>query len=86
MAQAETGGGPVDDATGAAGDAAQTPRYTNLPASVVAALDDVVKRTPDAEAVVEVDGERLIYQQLWDRGSAVAGGLRLMVPRGRHAP
>ena len=31
---------------------------------------------PDREAVVEVGGERRTYRELWDRASAVAGGLR----------
>jgi acyl-CoA synthetase (AMP-forming)/AMP-acid ligase II len=67
--------GPFET-TDVARDAAQVPRYTGLAASVVAALGDVVARSPDAEAVVEAGAERLTYQQLWDRGAAVAGGLR----------
>ena len=31
---------------------------------------------PHAEALVEVGGERISYQQLWDRAARVAGGLR----------
>jgi acyl-CoA synthetase (AMP-forming)/AMP-acid ligase II len=67
--------GPFET-TDVARDAAQVPRYTGLAASVVEALGDVVARSPHAEAVVETGAERLTYQQLWDRGAAVAGGLR----------
>jgi long-chain acyl-CoA synthetase len=35
-----------------------------------------VDRDPDAEAVVEVDGPRLTYRQLWEASARVAGGLR----------
>lgn len=51
-------------------------RYRNLPTSVVAMLRSSVDRAPDAEAVVELDGQRLTYAQLWDRAARVAGGLR----------
>ena len=34
-----------------------------------------VDRRPDAEALVEVGGDRLTYRQLWDRAARVAGGL-----------
>lgn len=51
-------------------------RYDDLPASLIDMLRATTDRSPDAEAVVEVGGERLTYQQLWDRSSRVAGGLR----------
>jgi long-chain acyl-CoA synthetase len=51
-------------------------RYTNLPDSLVAMLRDTVGRRADHEALVELGGERLTYQQLWDRAARVAGGLR----------
>jgi acyl-CoA synthetase (AMP-forming)/AMP-acid ligase II len=35
-----------------------------------------VDRNPDGEAVVELDGPRLTYRQLWDASARVAGGLR----------
>ena len=51
-------------------------RYTGRPESLVHMLRASVERDPGAEAVVEVGGERLTFQQLWDRASRVAGGLR----------
>jgi long-chain acyl-CoA synthetase len=52
------------------------PFYTSLPRSLTIALQQVVAASPAAEAVAEVGGERLSYAALWDRGAAVAGGLR----------
>jgi acyl-CoA synthetase (AMP-forming)/AMP-acid ligase II len=43
------------------------PRYTELPESLIAMLARHVETGPDVEAVVEVGGQRLAYQQLWDR-------------------
>jgi acyl-CoA synthetase (AMP-forming)/AMP-acid ligase II len=51
-------------------------RYTGRPASLVEMLRATVDRTPDAEAVVELGGPRLTYEQLWDRAARVAGGLK----------
>jgi long-chain acyl-CoA synthetase len=51
-------------------------RYTNLPRSLVGMFEASVQRAPDAEALVEVGGERVTYQQFWDRSARVAGGLR----------
>jgi long-chain acyl-CoA synthetase len=51
-------------------------RYVALPDSVVAMLRASVRRSPDAEAVVELDGRRLSFQELWDQSARVAGGLR----------
>lgn len=51
-------------------------RYDNLPASLVTMLRTSVERSPDAEATVEIGGDRLTYAQLWDRSARVAGGLR----------
>jgi long-chain acyl-CoA synthetase len=50
-------------------------RYTDRPASLVHMLRASVERDPGAEAVIEVGGERLTFQQLWDRAARVAGGL-----------
>lgn len=50
--------------------------YQGLPDSLVAMLRSTVDQVPDREAVAEVGGERLTYQQLWDRSLRVAGGLR----------
>jgi acyl-CoA synthetase (AMP-forming)/AMP-acid ligase II len=52
------------------------PRYENLADSLVALLESQVDARPDAEAVVELGGDRLNYRQLWDRAARVAGGLR----------
>ncbi|CCG05425.1 class I adenylate-forming enzyme family protein [Blastococcus saxobsidens] len=64
------------DETGVERDEAGIKRYVDLPDSVVAMLRASVHRDPDAEAVVEVDGPRLTYRQLWDGAARVAGGLR----------
>jgi long-chain acyl-CoA synthetase len=50
-------------------------RYTDLPSSLVELLRTAVDAQPDGEAVVEVDGPRLTYRQLWDQAARVAGGL-----------
>jgi acyl-CoA synthetase (AMP-forming)/AMP-acid ligase II len=55
---------------------ADVPYYSALPSSLVTALQAVVERSPDAEAVVDVGGRRLTYRTLWERGAEVAGGLR----------
>jgi long-chain acyl-CoA synthetase len=64
------------DESGVERDAAGIKRYVDLPDSVVAMLRTSVDRDPDAEAVVELDGPRLTYRQLWDASARVAGGLR----------
>ncbi len=51
-------------------------RYVDRPASLVAMLRATVEGDPVAEALVELGGERLSYQELWDRSARVAGGLR----------
>jgi acyl-CoA synthetase (AMP-forming)/AMP-acid ligase II len=51
-------------------------RYTNLPSSLIAMLRSTTEAKPDGEALVELGGERVTYQQLWDRSARVAGGLR----------
>lgn len=51
-------------------------RYTGLARNLVQLLRDVVQAHPEREALVELGGERLTYQQLWDRSAQVAGGLR----------
>jgi non-ribosomal peptide synthetase component F len=67
--------GPFDADTIRRSDA-DVPYYSGLPSSLVTALRAGVQRAPHAEAVVEVPGRRLSYRELWDHGSAVAGGLR----------
>src|SRR5580700_8249678 len=39
-------------------------------------LRATVDKSPGAEAIVEVGGERINYRDLWDRSARVAGGLR----------
>ncbi|MEZ5218638.1 MAG: AMP-binding protein [Ilumatobacteraceae bacterium] len=51
-------------------------RYTGLVDSLVDMFRDAVAAQPDGIALVELGGERVTYQQLWDRSAAVAGGLK----------
>jgi acyl-CoA synthetase (AMP-forming)/AMP-acid ligase II len=51
-------------------------RYADRPDSLVRMLRSSVERDRDAEAVIEIGGERLTFGQLWDRAARVAGGLR----------
>jgi long-chain acyl-CoA synthetase len=62
--------------TGVRPDASGVRRYANLHDSLVAMLRDAVDAQPQAEALVELGGERISYRQLWDRAACVAGGLR----------
>jgi len=51
-------------------------RYSNLPNSLLEMLRATVDRTPQNEAIVEIGGARIDYQDLWDRSARVAGGLK----------
>jgi acyl-CoA synthetase (AMP-forming)/AMP-acid ligase II len=51
-------------------------RYDDRPASLVEMLRATADRMPDKEAIVELDGERVTYRELWDRSARVAGGLK----------
>jgi len=51
-------------------------RYSGLPDSLVHMLRASVDRGPTARAVIEVGGEGVTYQELWDRAARVAAGLR----------
>jgi len=51
-------------------------RYPDLHESLVEMLRATVDRDPEAEALVQVGGDRVSYAQLWDRAARVAGGLR----------
>ena len=64
------------DVSGVERDAAGVQRYVELPDSVVALLRASVDAAPQDEALVELDGPRLSYAELWERSSRVAGGLR----------
>ena len=50
--------------------------FSELPGSLVEMLRTSVDASPGAEALVELDGPRLTYRELWDRAARVAGGLR----------
>ncbi|HZD73719.1 MAG TPA: AMP-binding protein [Actinomycetota bacterium] len=64
------------DSSGVRRDGSGVKRYLDLPGSAVEMLRASVERTPDQEAVVELDGPRVSYRQLWDAAARVAGGLR----------
>jgi len=64
------------DNTGVVRDEAGTKRFETLPGSLVTMLRAAVDDSPDAEAVVTVDGPRVTFTDLWDRAGRVAGGLR----------
>ncbi|HKV05525.1 MAG TPA: AMP-binding protein [Candidatus Acidoferrales bacterium] len=53
-------------------------RYLDRPQSLLHMLRATVEKSPNHEALVELGGERINYQQLWDRSARVAGGLRAM--------
>ncbi len=50
-------------------------RYTGLHPSLLHMFRASVARHPDKECIVVVGGERITYQELWDRSTRVAGGL-----------
>jgi acyl-CoA synthetase (AMP-forming)/AMP-acid ligase II len=64
------------DNSGIARDQAGIKRFESLPDSLVASFRNAVDASPDAEAIVEVDGPRVSFAELWDHASRVAGGLR----------
>jgi len=64
------------DTTGVVRDERGIKHYEQLPESVLALFKASVDRDPDGEAVVELDGPRLTYRELWQRSARVAGGLR----------
>lgn len=60
-------------------------RYEGRPNSLIEMLRSSVDKYPGKEAIVEMGGERVSYEQLWDRSSRVAGGLKQQgVNRGDH--
>jgi len=64
------------DTTGVTRGADGIKRYDELPVSLVHMLREVTSQHPDREALVELGGRRLSYQELWDSAARVAGGLR----------
>jgi long-chain acyl-CoA synthetase len=71
----DRGANPFDSA-GVRTDDHGVRRFTGLPDSLVAMLRRSVAASPQAEALVQVGGERVSYRELWDRAARVAGGLR----------
>jgi acyl-CoA synthetase (AMP-forming)/AMP-acid ligase II len=71
------------DRTGVERDEQGIARYTDLKNSIVEMLRSAVDDAPNNEALVELGGRRLNYQQFWDEAARVAGGLKkLGVERG----
>jgi len=67
---------PPFDYSGITRDALGIAHYDARPDSLVEMLRATVDKSPDHEAIVELDGERVSYRQLWDRAARVAGGLK----------
>src|SRR5262245_19949039 len=71
------------DRTGVVRDGQGVARYQDLKNSIVEMLRSAVEEMPNNEALVELGGRRLSYQQFWDEAARVAGGLKkLGVERG----
>ena len=66
------------DQSGIARDSRGVARYQTLAPNLVEMLRRTVDRVPDAEALVEFEGPRITYRELWDRAARVAGGLRAL--------
>ncbi len=64
------------DRTGITRGPDQIAHYDALDNSLVEMLRSTVDRSPGAEAIAEIGGERITYRDLWDRSARVAGGLR----------
>jgi acyl-CoA synthetase (AMP-forming)/AMP-acid ligase II len=64
------------DYSGVTRDADGVPRYETLPESLVEMLRVRVAATPNEMALVEIDGARLRYVEVWDAAARIAGGLR----------
>jgi acyl-CoA synthetase (AMP-forming)/AMP-acid ligase II len=75
IAAPSRGANPFDD-SGVVPDDQGIRRYTGLHGSLIEMLRESVERDPEAEALVEVGGERISYRELWDQAARVAGGLR----------
>jgi acyl-CoA synthetase (AMP-forming)/AMP-acid ligase II len=69
------GANPFDD-SGVTADENGIRRYPNLHGSLIEMVRASAEADPDAEALVQVSGERVSYRQMWDRAARVAGGLR----------
>ena len=51
-------------------------RYDSRPGSLLEMLRNTVDQHASSEAIVEIDGERINYSELWDRAAGLAGGLK----------
>ncbi|MER8037725.1 class I adenylate-forming enzyme family protein [Streptomyces hydrogenans] len=59
-------------------DASGRRHYADVPATLIDLLRGHVEERPEAEALVELGGDRITYGQLWERAARVAGGLRAL--------
>jgi long-chain acyl-CoA synthetase len=66
------------DQSGITRGADQISRYDSRPVSLTEMLRATVDRMRQKEAIVEIGGPRISYQQLWDGAAKVAGGLRAL--------
>src|SRR4051794_37742723 len=64
------------DMSGIVSDDLGVKHFADLSSSLVEMLRRSVDEAPDRDAVVELDGPRLTYRELWDAAARVAGGLR----------
>jgi len=64
------------DYSGITRDSGGVAHYSGRPPSLVEMLRATVEKSPEAEAIVELGGERVSYRELWDRAARVAGGLK----------
>jgi long-chain acyl-CoA synthetase len=64
------------DMSGIVRDGRGIKQFADLPGSLVEMLRRSVDAAPDRDAVIELDGPRVTYRELWDRAARVAGGLR----------
>src|SRR3954465_10590056 len=64
------------DMSGIVSDDLGVKHFADLPSSLVEMLRRSVDEAPDRDAVVELEGPRLPYRELWAAAARVAGGLR----------
>ena len=64
------------DMSGMSRDDLGVKRFDALPGSLIEMLRNSVDEAADRDAVVQLDGPRVTYRDLWERAARVAGGLR----------
>ena len=64
------------DMSGISRDKLGVKHFDHLPRSLVEMLRNSADEAPDRDAVVQLDGPRVTYRELWERAARVAGGLR----------